>query len=197
MAQELKLQPNKPVQLNLRYNFPKIITGCGKRLRAMFTLEDRRVFFCDVETAGRITRLGAKPGEPIWIALKWSGEPGAKAELDVWLDPSVEYRKLRRNTEPMCPAPAPLEALPDQTTPNIHQFASVSDPIADSKRCQAESWTRYLKRTTIALTDVYAECVKEARKHGETVSPEDVRSILLSAFIAATRRPPRKIRRVA
>jgi hypothetical protein len=45
-------------------------------------------------------------------------------------------------------------------------------------------WAQYLLQTTDALIDVYAAALRYAgEKHGNTVKPDDVRSLLLSAYI--------------
>ncbi len=192
MAQELKLEPNKPKRIALKYAGPKFIRGRGDHIRAMFTLEDSRVFFCDLELADQIKRL-ARPGEQFWIQLKWSGKPGNAADWDLWLDSSAEWTRAKK-TEPVPEVkPAPLTVSDSREN---HPTASVSDFTKPENGSQEESWARYLRRTTTVLTDVYAECVKEARKHGETVNREDVRTMLVTAFIAATR-GRKKARRAA
>jgi hypothetical protein len=196
MAEELKLEPNKPQKLAVKYQDPKILKGKGGRLRAMFTLEDRRVWFCDLETAELITKL-VKPGEQFWMELRSNrGEP---AKFEMWLDAATEWNRARKSPEPI-PQPAPARSsvhAPASNDLGDSLASTVQNRTANETRSQEESWARYLRKTTTRLTDIYAECVKDARKHGETVKPEDVRSILLSTFIAATRRPPRRNRHAA
>lgn len=51
-----------------------------------------------------------------------------------------------------------------------------------------ERWTEILLAQTNALTDVLAEALRHAAEHGGIVKSEDVRSVMLSAFINLSKR---------
>ena len=50
------------------------------------------------------------------------------------------------------------------------------------------AWAQTLVGQTKQLVDAYAECMLHAAQHGLTVKPEDVRTLLVTAFINLSQR---------
>jgi hypothetical protein len=50
------------------------------------------------------------------------------------------------------------------------------------------AWAQTLVGQTNQLVDAYAECILHAAQHGSTVKPEDVRTLLVTAFINLSQR---------
>jgi hypothetical protein len=91
----VKFEANRPVEVALKYAAGKVVQGIGGE-RVMFSLVDGRVMFLDREPAGQVSRLGAKPGEPIQICMQWSGKRGEAKEWTAWLSAEAEQRRAQR-----------------------------------------------------------------------------------------------------
>jgi len=65
--------------------------------------------------------------------------------------------------------------------------ASIEMVNARKSAAQAQAaipaWTEMLLLQTNALTDVYAEALRHAGKHGNHIRPADVRALLTTVFI--------------
>jgi hypothetical protein len=68
--------------------------------------------------------------------------------------------------------------VPDRNGSPAHPAPSVQFP-----------WAEFLLAQTRALTDVYAAAIDYAGKqHGNSIKPEDLRALMLSAFINLSQR---------
>src|SRR5271157_950900 len=90
------------------------------------------------------------------------------------------------------PSPMPPEPLqPAATTPQAPAPASVR-PIrhrSPDTRQLSLPWEERLRDESKVLTDVFAETLEySSEKHGNTVKPEDIRSIVITAFISESQR---------
>lgn len=195
MSETVLFEPNVPVQVALRFSEPRKYQGnWGERL--LFSLVDGRVMYLDPPVYKRIQDLGVETQELFWICKKWKGGKGERAHWDVWLDPAtekararaeapsleaqlrhslqvVEFRKNGRAPEiGVSEAPTLKESSPvavqtqDTPSPAIHQ-----------------GWAQFLLSQTDALIDVYAAALKYSAKYEGLIKGEDVRSILVTAFI--------------
>ena len=182
----IKFDVNVPIALSLKYRKAKIIeTQRGPR--AMFTLTvPSAVMFLDRDVALKIEALEVVPGEVFWVCRRNSGERGALDMWDVYLDPATE--RARNRPEP----PAATPVVKPTTQPD-------SGPLAEMPRDERSlhnqhntqihlGWALLLIATTNGLVAAYSACLTNARQQfGEAVKPEDVRTLLVTAYIQQTR----------
>ena len=195
----VQFQPNVPVQLSLKYAKPKTIET-KRGLRYMITTQDNRVAFVEPSVALKIEHLEIKPLEEFWVAFRHSGQKGDLGSWDVYLDPATERSRLRPEP-PAIPSPPGVKISPAAQVTTL-------DDSQDTKKAGAGEapagkavvapdhnpsqihmgWAQFLISTTNGLTDAYAAALAHARqKHGEGIKPEDVRTLLITAYIQQTR----------
>ena len=142
-----------------------------------------------------------QPAWNVWLAPETEKARAAKEapEIERQLRESIDQAQARRNghsgkfgnsgrngnngaargagvTSIAAAPPARLSAAPDHTpeeTPAAEQSAMLHFP-----------WCQFLLSQTEALADVYAALLAySSRRHGNTVKPEDLRTLLVTAFI--------------
>jgi hypothetical protein len=173
--------------------------------RVMYTLIDGRVMFLDPDVAARIKTMGMLPGQEFWIVKRkpagrgqktgWdiyqedptplAGESPLECDLRLSLQDIARQRAIpREQPEPLQPtssasAPRPVCTPP---SPGVHEVA------LSVIRKKQPAWAQTLVGQTNQLVDAYAECILHAAQHGLTVKPEDVRTLLVTAFINLSQR---------
>ncbi len=119
----------------------------------MFTTADNRALFCDLDVAAHIEQLGIQPRELFSMELQWDGKKDSPRAWRIARIPGEQ---------------------PNGT------FAVPALPEAARKPVARE----LLVDEANSLVDAYAEVLDRAlTKHGGRVKPDEVRSILLSAYI--------------
>ena len=116
--------------------------------------------------------------------------PTAESALERQLRQSIAtVRNGKPGTDARTPAPGSVAAQNneqphtngDDTKPNGNGAAHNGHPPEPNIH---QSWAQVLYGQTNALIDVYAEALNYAgTKHGNTVKPEDVKTLLTTAFI--------------
>lgn len=206
----LKFETNVPVACSLKYRKPKVIeTQRGPR--AMFTLTlPSAVMFLDRDVAFKIEKLEVKPGEVFWVCRRNTGERGALDSWDVYLDPATERsRSASAAPSPETAAPvsnalnASSNSAEDSTKKTgakearIHApetCGTIDQPITNSESNRSQihlGWAKLLTSVSQTLVDVYAASLAySSEKHGNAVKPEDVRTMVVTAFIQQSKGGP-------
>ena len=168
----VEFSPNVPVRLSLKYAKPKPIeTRRGPRV--MFTTSDNRVAFLDRDIAFNVEKLELKPGEVFWLCRRNTGEKGSLDTWDVYLDPATE-RARAKIPEPPATTPTPVVGTP----------ATQEVALNNSDSTQIHmGWAQLTLSTANTLSDIYAAALAHAQKHGGSVRNEDVRTMVVTAFI--------------
>jgi hypothetical protein len=152
--------PNVPVSLSLKYSEPRLIAGRDGE-RAMFTTTDNRVLFLDPSVAGRITELGINVRESFTLTRKSTGKRG---ERDEW----VVERTAGEQPNGTFAVPKLPDAAPAPKPPQRAAHAAGGTLVDEAN----------------ALVDAYAVVLNRALTTYEgRIKPDEVRSILLSAYI--------------
>ena len=85
--------------------------------------------------------------------------------------------------------PAPFAAAPEKSTQPLVHFDNNTNGNANGHAAPPATplahsgWAASLRDQTQALIDVYADCLRYSARHEGLIKSEDVRSLLLSAFI--------------
>jgi hypothetical protein len=142
----------------------------------LFSTVDDRCFYVSVVVGQIIEKqllnLRINVGEPVDIG-KFEMDLGRGRKGIQWIVKRVE-------PEAGVSAPAPALAMPATT-------ATTSNGN-HSKPAIATGWAQFLLEQTTTLTDVFAAAVRYAQEnHADVVKPDDIRSILLSAYINASK----------
>lgn len=155
----VEFPPNIPTTVSLAYSEPRTVSGqFGERF--MFSLSDGRVMFCDPPLAARIAELGINVRESIVITKQTSGKKDAPVTWGV-------ARVIGEQPNGTFAVPK----LPDAPAPKPPQRAA-----------NAAGGT--LTDEANALVDIYAQVLDRAlTTYGGRVKPDEVRSLLLSAYI--------------
>jgi len=99
---KISFTPNIPHQVALRFPDGREVEGrFGNQM--MYTLNDGRVMYLDLDVAAKINMLGPRKGEPFWIAKRWTGKKGDPVQWDVWAVGAGEH------------SPSNLTAIPEST----------------------------------------------------------------------------------
>ena len=164
---KINFQTNVPVLLRLNSIEGRERESQFGPVQHLFTTDDG-IFYVS-ETAGRVIteqcrKLGVRPGEEIEIC---------KAEVD--------QGRGRKSLQWIVSFPVSDAAEPPEpVTP--HKPVAVANTAAQGAS-QAAAWTDHLLAQTHALTTVLAAALQHANGLGAGIRPDDVRSIMLSAFI--------------
>lgn len=166
--QKINFAVNVPVLVRLNSIEGKERESQFGPLQHLFTT-DEGIFYVS-ETAGRVItdqcrKLGVRPGDEIEIC---------KAEVD--------QGRGRKSLQWIVSFPVSDAAEPEAPAPVPHKPAVVA-PTAAHNAPAATAWTDHLLAQTNALTTVLAAALQHANGLGAGIRPDDVRSIMLSAFI--------------
>lgn len=211
MAEKLKLEPNVPVQIALKFATGRICDSqYGDEKQAFFTLVDGRTIYLSLGVANSINNLQLKPQEPFMICKYWNGQKGHPARINVWLTPEGE-RSRADHAMPhsqAIPAADPPSMLERQLAASIAEAQSARDgqnlltrrppasseathgpvPVTRPASAAAPPWAAVLEAKANALVDVYAACLEHGlSKHGGRVKPEEIRAMLTTVYIAMTK----------
>jgi hypothetical protein len=177
---------NVPVQLAVKYSSPQLF-NTAKGPRARFSCVDGRTLFLDPEVAASIPQMGIRPHEPFNICLRWNGERGQAKRWDIW---RTEKGGASASASP---APAPNAVVPEATreaAPGNALLAGAASSISPTPRSIPHSgWALAVREQTQALIDIYSDCCKYAsERHGDVVSRDDVRCLMMNRLISGGRR---------
>jgi hypothetical protein len=97
MGEVIKLQPNVPVEIALRFPTGKMVTSqmTGNQ-QVMFSLAGDKVIYLDLGPAQQINDLGVKPGETFHLVKRWTGKKTDRPEFDCWLSIATEKARAVR-----------------------------------------------------------------------------------------------------
>ena len=148
--------PNLPITLALKYAQGKIVSSqFGERV--MYTTTDNRVLFLDPYVANKIEELGINVRENITITKCWDGIKGSQMTWHV-------ARAVGEQPDGTLVLPKPPTTA-SQSMPNV----STERPLVTEAK---------------ALVDDFAEVLSYGlRKHEGRIKPEEIRSLLISAYI--------------
>lgn len=144
---------------------------------------DEGIFYVSDKVGGILSeqfrKLGVKTGETVEITKAEIGAgPGRKTQ---WI-----VTAAGGDTPPSDEPPSKLEQQLAASLAMVEarkqaQRAPVAAPAAPAEQ---PAWARHLANQTRQLIDVYAEAVTYAsQQHGNSVKPEDVRSMMTTLFI--------------
>ena len=193
--------PNVPQQLSLLT--PNEQQAPDAPDQWVYFLKDGRVLYATSELACQINILELAPGESFCVCKRWNGERRQAARWEAWraaerqipafqepdacdleqqLRASLEARRRKNGSwqhtktrRAIFPAPPPSNPQP---VPQYDAAEPLRTPAVTSP------WSDALLLQTNALTDVFAGALTHASQHGISVKPEDVRSLLITAYIA-------------
>lgn len=215
MAEYVRFEVGQPQEVALKFADGKEVEGqYGEQW--MYTLTDGRVMYVEPIVAAHIRRLQIQPGECFFIEKRKKGRVNdwhVYRETDIPAEdiPAVE-RSARKRTPP---AHVLASTLPERvaarnaernleqqladsiTLVEARKAAPAVEPVAPKPVQSAaavnpqDRWKAVLLTQTNALTDVLAEALRHSAQHGGLVPSDDVRSLLITAFIELTKRQER------
>ena len=198
--QKIKFQTNIPVEVALKFAEGKLCDSQFGDPQYMFTTTDDRVFFVAEKVAQKIHGLRLQPREPFEITKAevdyGNGRKGIEWQVNkVGFAPGEQPDgtfavPAQAGAGAVTPAPVatavkqPLYSNGNGSRLNGHANGNgnghAPDPIPNIRT----GWAQLLLTQTESLIDVYAvACQYASDRHGNSVKAEDVRSLMLSAFI--------------
>jgi len=201
----VSFQSNVPERVALAYPDGVLKDGMyGPRVR--YTLMDGRLMWLDPDVAARIHTMGIPPRREFWIVKRKPAERGQKIRWDIYLeDPtplageSPLERDLRLSLHEIerkrsipnagsGPVPAPRPSAPVAAPVCSPPSPGVQEVALSLVSKKQPAWAQTLVGQTNQLVDAFAECMLHAAQHGLTIKPEDVRTLLVTAFINLSQR---------
>lgn len=183
---KLVFQTNVPVCVRLNSIEGKERESQFGPVQHLFTTDDG-IFYVS-ETAGRVIteqcrKLGVRPGDLIEITKAEVDQGRGRKSLMWQVSVPVEEMRAENNpvSGPVSKSTSDFNEAARQT--NVpHKPAAVANTAAQAAPAEP-GWTVHLLQTTNALTTVLAAALQHANGLGAGIRPDDVRSIMLSAFI--------------
>ncbi len=203
--QKIKFQTNITVEAALKFAEGKLCDSQFGVPQYMFTTTDDRVFFVAEKVAQKIHGLRLQPQEPFEICKKevdyGNGRKGIEwqvAKVGFAPGEQLDGTFVVPTAQPGAGAvtPAPVATAVKQapysngngSKPNGHANGNGNGHTPEPPQDIRAAWAQFLLTQTEDLIDVYATASKYASdRHGNGVKAEDVRSLLLSAFINITK----------
>jgi hypothetical protein len=167
----------------------------GPRVR--YTLTDGRLMWLDPELAARINTMEISALQEFWIVKR------QKTRWDIYLeDPTprpgesplecnlrLSLQDIQRQKSIPNPESAPVPVQPPPETPVCTPpLSGVEQAVVGVVSKKQPAWAQTLVGHTNQLVDAYAECMLYAAQHGLAIKPEDVRTLLVTAFINLSQR---------
>lgn len=174
----------------------------------LFRLTDGRSMYLNLDVASRVEAIAARgdlqPGQVFWMCKHRT--QGRRNVWDIYLkDPTPQEgestleRDLRLSIDQAQPAgvkgearpvSAPVISMPEPSA--CSSTAAETPPIlAKESTHKPQAWAETLLHQTNELTDAYASALQHAGRHGLAIKPEDVRTLLVTAFINLSQRKGR------
>ena len=158
-----------------------------------FRLADGRGIYLDLDVAQKVESL-VTVGQPFWLVKRKPADRKKKTVWDVLFeDPAPQNGKsdLERDLEASIAQarngkpkpPATIIEMPVQTSANGDVPALEGEIVK-----KAPAWAETLVSHTNELVDAYAACLEHASAHGLSVKSDDVRTLLVTAFINLSQR---------
>ena len=187
---------NEPVEVCLHWPEGRIVSGrFGERVMYSLDQPPEHVMFLDLPVAQQINML--EPGMNPFVICK-----RAAKKFDLWKPggpPPARVMKPGASAVTRIDAPAPALVAPP--APPSHQTQVPANnngngstngngkpPEAPAKPPIAAGWAQFLLSTTNDLVDIYAAALHYAsERHGNGIKPEDVKSLLTTAYISQTK----------
>lgn len=174
----LRFATNIPQCVRLRSLDPKVVDSQFGGVQHLFSAEEGIFYVSDkvgAILADQFAKLGVTPGMAVEITKAETGNGNGRrtqwivsAQSDADEQPSELERKL-------------AESIALNEARKQAQRAAAAAPAAATEQ---PAWARALANQTRQLIDVYAEAVAYAsQRHGNSVKPEDVRSMMTTLFI--------------
>lgn len=205
METKIEFQTNIPVPLKLRFaNGREVASRFKEENEVMYSTQDGRAFYVSLGAsrviADQLAEKGITAGEPIEITKAEVHQPGGRKTTQ-WRVARVLQRDGTlvvpgaAKASARTPAPASAATTKQQHANNGNGSNSANGngnhhpPDASQQPAHVHvAWAQLVLGTANALVDVYASALSYARqRHGEAVKPEDVRALVTTAFIAATK----------
>jgi hypothetical protein len=202
--EHVSFQSNVPEKVALAYPDGVLKDGMyGSRVR--YTLTDGRLMWLDPDVAARINTMEISPRQEFWIVKRKPAGRSQKTRWDIYLEdptPLAGESPLECDLRLSLHEIARQRAIPQERSEPLQPPSSVSAPrpvctppspgvqeVALSVMSKKQpAWAQTLVGQTNQLVDAYAECILHAAQHGLTVNPEDVRTLLVTAFINLSQR---------
>jgi hypothetical protein len=199
--QKIKFQTNITVEAALKFPEGKLCDSQFGDPQYMFTTTDDRVFFVAEKVAQKIHGLRLLPREPFEITKAevdyGNGRKGIEWQVNkVGFAPGEQpdgtFVVPATQAGAGVDAPAPVATAVRQSPysngngnkPNGHANGSGNGHAPEVCQSVRAAWAQFLLAQTEELIDIYAEASQYASdRHGNSVKAEDVRSLMLSAFI--------------
>jgi hypothetical protein len=201
----VSFQSNVPEKVALAYPDGVLKDGMyGPRVR--YTLMDGRLMWLDPDVAARINMMAISPHQEFWIVKRKPDGRGQRTRWDIYLEdptPLAGESPLERDLRLSLHEIERQRVTPkEQSAPMQPQLSSASSPRPDCRppspgiqevslsvvSKKKPAWAQTLVGHTNELVDAYAEWMLHAAQHGLTVKPEDVRTLLVTAFINLSQR---------
>lgn len=189
----LKFETNVTNELRMRSLTGDLVESQFGGQQYRFTTE-AGVFYVS-ETVGmilhdRFVALNVKPGEAIEITKREVSKGNGRKGIE-WQVARVGFAIGERGDGTFAVStPEPPSDLERQLAASLAQVearkapARAAAPAARQAAPVAAGWQSTLLAQTNALTDVYAAALQHASEHhGNAIKADDIRSLLLSAFI--------------
>jgi hypothetical protein len=182
--EKLVFETNLPIELALNYTQGKRVQSQYGGEQQMFS-SDKGVFYVAGVVGDILSRqledLDVKPGDPIRVckreipdgrgrkAIRWQVERIGEQPDGTFVVPKVETHLERQ-----------LKASID----HVEAKKVNGKPAPEAKPAIATGWAQFLLAQSNALVDVFAAAVKHAgEQHGNLVRPDDVRTLVVTAYI--------------
>jgi hypothetical protein len=196
---KIQFQTNVPVEVALKFAEGKLCDSQFGAPQYMFTTADDRVFFVAEKVAQKIHGLRLAPGECFDICKAEVAYTGGRKGIEWQVgrvgspEPPAPQEKAPEASV-AAPAPASVQQTPKSvasttnssstTNGNGHANGNGNGHAASEPSHLHLGWAQFLLTQTEALIDVYAAASSYASaKYGNSVKSDDVRSLMLSAFI--------------
>lgn len=202
MRDKVAFEPNIPVELSLAFPQGKIVDGrFGQQVMYALDFPAGSIMFLDLAVSQKITGLDIQPGERFFVC-KRPKNGQTPARWDLWLSPATEQMRAHKLVDSFVP-PEPPSMLERQLAASIHEAQQTrkgpqsqpamaaqargngtTGPVPMPKPVTQASPIAGLVAETNALVDAFAEVMERTlRQYEGRIKPEEVRSLLLSAYI--------------
>ena len=181
----IRFNTNVPVELRLRSTEGKPVESQFGGMQTMFSAEAGAFYVS--ETVGALLveqfrKLNVKVGEPVEITKAEVSRGGGRKGIQ-WTVERVGAAVGEQGDGTFAVATPPAaNELDKALAASIAQVEARKEAQRAATAEQPE-WARHLVNQTNVLVDAFASAVRHSTRHEGLVKPDDVRSILLSAFI--------------
>jgi len=185
MSERVQFHPGVPVEVILAKE-GELISGTWKDI-VVYQLQDGRALYLESDVAASLNEMEIQVGEKFFVCKYFADKEKRQTAWNVWLAPETEKARAAKEAPEI--ERQLRESIVQAQIRRNGNGRTAKHATAPPEPPAPFRWSEFLLAETEALSDVYAAALAySSERHGNAVKPEDIRTLVVTAFINLSQR---------